>query len=189
MKAFIDYILQFGNLNQQQIDFILKRANELTLRKEEYFSEAGKIPRQVGFIVAGIFRVCFYNNKGEEITRYFMDENNMLVDLKSFEANIASSEYVQAVTDCQLLVFSKEDWMEIMDTIVGWDSIVNKIFKKAFIQKYERRGALVEQDATTRYLLFMEKFPGMANRVPLGYLASYLGITQSTLSRIRKSIR
>lgn len=188
MTAFIDYVLQFGNLNQQQIAYISKKVNELTLRKDEYFSEAGKIPRQVGFVVEGILRVCFYNNKGDEITRYFIDENNMLVDLKSFEANIASSEYVQAVTDCKLYVISKTDWDDILNTIVAWESIAGKIFRKALIQKYERKSSLLEQDATTRYLLFMEKFPGVANRIPLGYLASYLGITQSTLSRIRKSI-
>lgn len=189
MEVFINYLLQFGNLNPQQIEYISKKVNEITLAKDEYFSEAGKIPRQVGFVVEGIFRVCYYDNKGQEFTRYFIDENNFLVDLKSFEANIASAEYVQAVTDCRMYVISREDWIDIGHTVVEWDTIINKIFKKALIMKYERKTSLLEQDATTRYVLFMEKFPGLVNRVPLGQLASYLGITQSTLSRIRKSIR
>lgn len=189
MKKFIEYILQFGNLNQQQIDFILKKANEIELRKDEYFWEAGKLVTQVGFITHGILRICYYNNKGEEITRYFVDEKHLIVDWINYETNMAVSEYLQAATDCKLIVFSKQDWKEISDTIIGWDNIVQKINAKNHIEKFERRSPLVSQDATTRYTEFMEKYPTLANRVPLSYIASYLGITQSSLSRIRKNIR
>lgn len=189
MKELIEYILQFGNLNQQQIDLISKKATELDLSKEEYFSEAGKIATQVGFIVDGIMRVCYYDNKGEEITKYFIDENNLVVDLESFDNAICASAYVQAVTSCKLIVFSKADWEELLNTIVGWDTIVHKIISKALIQKVARRSPLVSEDATTRYLSFMKMFPNVINRIPLSYLASYLGITQSSLSRIRKNIR
>jgi len=189
MKELVEYILQFGNLNQQQIELISKKATELELRKDEYFSEAGKIAVQVGFILDGIMRVCYYDNKGEEITKYFIEENNLVVDLESFENSICSSAYVQAVTDCKLVVFSKPDWEELLQTIVGWDAIVHKIISRALIQKVARRSPLVSEDATTRYLSFMEKYPKVINRIPLSYLASYLGITQSSLSRIRKNIR
>lgn len=189
MEELIKYILQFGDINQQQINLISKKVTELQLRKGDYFSEAGKIPRQVGFILEGVFRVCYYNNKGEEITKYFIDENHLIVDYQHFEAKIIASDYVQAVTDCKLLVFSKEDWEDLSKTILVWDAIVNKIVRKALTEKLERRSPLVEQDATTRYLSFLDKFPNLANRIPLSYLASYLGITQSSLSRIRKNIR
>jgi len=189
VEALINYLLQFGNLNNQQIDFISSKSTELVLRKEDYFSEAGKIAKQVGFILDGILRVCYYNNKGEEITNYFIDENNFVVDLDSFDNNIPSSGYVQSITDCKLIVFPKQNWKEIANTIVGWESIVNKIVKKSLIQKIERRSPLVSEDATTRYLAFIEKYPQLVNRIPLSYLASYLGVTQSSLSRIRKNIR
>ena len=189
MKELVEYILQFGNLNQQQIDLISKKAREIEFNKDEYFSEAGKIPTQVGFILEGIMRVCYYNNKGEEITKYFIDENNLVVDLESFNNSVCSSAYVQAATDCKLIVFSKPDWEELLNTIVGWDTIVHKIIARALMQKVDRRSPLVSEDATTRYLSFIEKFPKVVNRIPLSYLASYLGITQSSLSRIRKNIR
>lgn len=189
MDALIQYLLQFGNLNSRQIDFITSRATELQIQKDDYFSEAGKIAKQVGFILEGILRVCYYNNKGEDVTSYFIDENNFVVDLDSFDNKIPSSGYVHAVIDCKLIVFSVQDWEEINNTIVGWESIVNKIVKKSLIQKIERRSPLVSEDATTRYIAFMEKYPTVCNRIPLSYLASYLGITQSSLSRIRKNIR
>src|SRR5882672_3727710 len=119
MEEFIAFILQFGNLNQQQIELISKRAVGLNLLKDEYFSEAGSIPRRVGFLVEGVMRVCFYSNKGEEITRYFIEENNLVVDINGFENKVPSSAYVQAVTDCKLIVFSQSDWGELMETIVG----------------------------------------------------------------------
>ncbi len=78
MKELIDYILQFGNLNKQQIAFVESKMSEVELQKDEYFSQAGKIPRQVGFIVEGVLRGCYYNNKGEEITRCFMSENSLV---------------------------------------------------------------------------------------------------------------
>jgi len=189
MEALIAYILQFGNLNPQQVALVEQSVVEVSLRKDEYFSEAGKIPRQVGFVLEGIFRFCYYNNKGEEITNYLIDENNFITDYLNFEAHVASSEYIQAVTNCRMLVFSRQKWNELNHTIIGWDKIVNKIVQKCLIQKIESRSPMVAEDATTRYLSFLEKFPQLANRVPLAYIASYLGITQQSLSRIRKNIR
>lgn len=189
MKEFIDYILQFGDLNRQQIDLITSKATRLNLRKDEYFSEAGKIPKQVGFILKGVVRFCYYNNKGQEITHHFVDENNFVSDQQKFEAQMIASDYIEAVTDCELLVFSKKDWDEIGNTIVGWDAITGLIVKNCLLKTIERRSPLVSEDATTRYLTFMEKFPLLVNRIPLSYIASYLGITQQSLSRIRKSIR
>lgn len=189
MEAFINYVLQFGNLNQQQTDLIMSRATDRELRKDAYFSEAGKISRQVGFLLEGVTRVCYYNNKGEEITKYFIEENNLVVDIESFDNEICSSAYVQAVTDCKFICFHKKDWQELLQTIIGWDTIVHRMIAKALIQKVERRSPLVTEDATERYLKFLEIFPNVVNRVPLSYIASYLGITQSSLSRIRKNIQ
>lgn len=187
MEKLIEYILQFGNLNKQQIDLIISKVKEIELRKDDYFSEAGKIPRQVGFVVEGVVRGCYYNNKGEEITRCFMSENSLVVDYVNFEANTASSEYIQASTDCKIIVFSKQDWEELSHTIVGWDNIKNKMVQNCFYQK-SRKSPVISQDATTRYLDFLENYPTLTNRVALSNIASYLGVTQQSLSRIRKNI-
>lgn len=178
MEAFINYILQFGNLNTRQTDFILSKAKSLELRKDEYFSEAGKIPRHVGFIREGVVRFCYYNNKGEEITHSFIDENNFVSDQQRFEAQVVASEYIQAVTLCKFLAFSRKDWDDIGNTIVGWKDIEHLVLKNCLLKTIERRSPLVSEDATTRYLSFIEHFPGLVNRVPLSYVASYLGITQ-----------
>lgn len=119
MKEFIDYILQFGNLNQQQIELISKKANELELHKDEYYWEAGKAVKQIGFITDGVLRVYYYTNKGEENTRYFVDENHLILDGTISEANYIPSEYLQAVTDCKLVVFSKKDGKRFQTSLLA----------------------------------------------------------------------
>jgi CRP-like cAMP-binding protein len=188
MENLISYLLQFGRLNQLQIDLIKSKAREVHLKKEDYFSEAGKIARHVAFVQEGILRVCYYNNKGEDITRYFIDENNFAVDLNSFTAKIPSSEYIQAITACKLIVFSADALQELSLTILAWEGIINQIIAKSLIEKVNRISPMLAEDARTRYLSFLTKFPHLANRVPLSFLASYLGVTQSSLSRIRRSI-
>ena len=189
MKALTDYILKFGNLNKEQTDFIASQATRFTLPKGQYFSEAGKIPRQAAFILDGIFRLSSYNGKGEEITSYFIHENQFVIDYENFEARLPSADNLQAVTECELLVFSRKDWDKILNTIVEWDKIAEKMYRKRLIETIEKRSPLVSEDATTRYLLFLKKFPALANRVPLAYIASYLGITQQSFSRIRRNIQ
>lgn len=187
MEEFIEHILQFGNLNQQQINLISKKGQELELQKDEYFSEAGKIPKQIGFIIQGVTRGCYYNKEGEEITRCFIGENSLMVDYINFEANTSSSEYLQACTDCKLLVFSKENWKALSHSIVGWDHIKGKMVHSCMYHK-SRQSPVISQDATTRYLEFMKNHPSLIDRVPLAYIASYLGVRQQSLSRIRKNI-
>jgi len=188
MESMINLILQFGDLNKQQIEFLLSKVEVLELKKQEYLSEAGKVPRYVGFVLEGVFRFCYYNNRSEEITNYFVDEGNFVVDNEKFESQIAASEYVQAVTDCKVIVFNKKDWDELSSTIVGWEMMKAKMVKKCLSLAMERRSPLISEDATTRYLSFIKAFPNLITRIPLSYVASYLGVTQQSLSRIRRSI-
>jgi CRP-like cAMP-binding protein len=189
MDEFFAYLLQFGSLNLRQLDLIASKATALSLHKDEYLIEAGQVGRRVGFVLEGVLRICYYNNQGAEITRNFIDEMHLATDLRGLEYGIASPEYVQAVTDCRLLVFSKHDWDELAQTIGGWTDIVHKMTSKHLREKLARISPMVTQDATTRYLEFIENNPQLANRIPLSYLASFLGMTQSSLSRIRKNIR
>lgn len=188
MGKFMDYVLQFGNLNQQQIDLVKSKEKEIELRKDQLYWEAGKAVKQVGFLISGVIRVFYYNNKGEEITRYFIDENHLILSGNPVDEIFTPSEYLSAVTDCKLIVFSTADWKEISQTIIVWDKIIQKIVAKYHSEKVARRSELVSQDGTERYLDFIQKFPALVNRVPLSYIASYLGITPSSLSRIRKNV-
>ena len=65
MDEFLAYLLQFSSLNQQQLDLISGKATTLSLRKDAYWLEAGQVPRQVGFVLEGVIRICYYDNKGD----------------------------------------------------------------------------------------------------------------------------
>lgn len=188
MEALINYLLRFGDLNKQQIDLIKSKFELKKIRKDAYYHEAGKIPKEVIFITTGIMRICYYNNKGEEVTKYFMDENQLVTDILNYNTGTPSSEYMQAITDCEYLAISKNSMDELSKTIIGWDAIIAKVVALGMSQKVTKISTMMAEDATERYMNFFERFPTLANRIPLAYLASYLGITQSSLSRIRKNI-
>lgn len=184
----IDYLLQFGQLNQHQIDLIKSKALLKSIEKDAYYQEAGKIPKEVIFLIKGIMRVCYYNKNGDEITKYFLDEGHFIADIHNFNQGTPSTEYLQAITDCEYVVLSKRSLEELSLTIIGWDAIISKVTAKGLADKINRISPMMAEDAKERYQNFLRDFPTMANRIPLSYLASYLGITQSSLSRIRRGV-
>lgn len=189
MERFIEFVLQFGYLTPEQVELVRTKGSEIRLHKDDHFWEAGKAVNQVGFLADGVLRVFYYNKPGEEITRYFITENHLILPGAGNEKPYFATEYLSAVTPCTLVVFSPKDWDCLAEHIAGWNTVVQKITAAHHLEKIERRSELVSQTATERYLDFIRKFPTLINRVPLSFIASYLGITQSSLSRIRKNIR
>jgi CRP-like cAMP-binding protein len=189
MEQLINYLMLFGNLNRQQIEFIESKAVFKEIKKDEYYHQAGKIPREIIFLLEGIMRISYYNNKGEDITKYFMEDKKFIADINNYNQNTPSTEYVQAITDCRYIAFSKTAMDELSMTIIGWDTIISKITAKGLADKINKISPMMAEDATERYLQFLDKFTNLVNKIPLTYLSSYLGITLSSLSRIRKNIR
>lgn len=189
MEKLIAYFLQFGNLTEDDISALINKFQVLHLQKEGYLSKAGKVPKQVGFIISGVIRMFNYNDQGDEVTTYFIDENRLVVDYARFESGAVAPDYLQAATDCTVLIIDKKDWDALFDLIPAWREIVNNAVKHAFQIHLERRTSLVTENAKDRYLSFLKQFPMLANRVSQTHIASYLGITRFSLSRIRKSIR
>lgn len=186
-EPFIHYLLQFGSLNSQQIELINASTTLKSYRTGDYFIQAGKTSTEIGFILSGIFRVCYYDSDGNEITRYFIDERNFIADLNSFNTGIPSTEYVQAVTDSEVLILTKPAMENLSKTIMIWDALMGKIIVKALAEKVAKVSLMIPQDASRRYAFFLENFPGLANRVPLQYIAAYIGVTKSSLSRLRSN--
>jgi len=188
MEALIRYLLQFGQLNDQQINLIQENAESVVLPKNEYFLEAGKTARNFAFLQEGVMAICYYNNKGEEVVNHFVNEDHFVVDLESFNYQTASMIYIKALTDCTLQVFRRKQWDELLATIIGLDSIVSKITTKTLLDKVNIIKPMLSIEAKDRYLNFLKDYPGLINRVPLVYVASFLGITPSSLSRIRNKM-
>ncbi|WP_443944778.1 Crp/Fnr family transcriptional regulator [Pedobacter sp. AW1-32] len=188
MKELINYLLQFGNLDEARLNLVQSKSLEVSLKKGAYFSEAGKISTELGYITDGVFRTCYYDKTGNSYTRYFVYEGRFIVDINSFLDGLPAAEYIEAVTDCTVLQFSKAEFTELSLAIPGWTDIFSKITSYVLENKMRASSNMLVQDAQTRYLHFLKHYPGLPNRVPLNMLASYLGITPTSLSRIRKNI-
>lgn len=188
MEELINSILRYGTLKSQDTELIKIKAQLKIIKKDDCFLETGKIARQVGFVTEGILRVCYYDKDGTDITRAFIPENHFALNVASFNHQTPSEVSFKAVSNCKLLVFSEKDLSDLSAAIPGWQEIMSKISTTALSNKLKITNNMLIQDAKTRYLEFMKIYPGLANQIPLSALASYLGIRQSSLSRIRKNI-
>lgn len=189
MSEFVTFLFQFGNLNEQQIELIASRSINLELKKGDFFWETGKASKHVGFVINGILRVYYDNDKGDDVTYYFVEENHWLSDWDNPDKNTTPVANLQAITPCSFIAFLKKDWNELLQSVAGLNNIIQKIIIKHKSEKLERRSLLITEDMTARYLSFLDQYPNLVNRIPLSYVASYLGMEQQSLSRVRKSIR
>ncbi|MAX78648.1 MAG: cyclic nucleotide-binding protein [Crocinitomicaceae bacterium] len=188
MESFIQYLKSFTPLYADQIDALTALLTLEKLQPNEYLLEVGMYCNKIAFIQQGVFRIYFYNNEGEEITRYFLAENQFVVDLNAFNNQVVSSEYIQSVTDSEVVILSRTAFDQMSTIIPEWDKVIKAITEKALMEKLFNRSNMVGQSAKSKYLDFLTTHPKLANRIPLGHLASYLGIKQQSLSRIRKEI-
>jgi CRP-like cAMP-binding protein len=188
MKELINSLLSYSALNEQDIEMIKSKAQLQIIKKGDCFLETGKVARQLGFVIEGVLRVCLYNDQGEDITRAFITENHFALNISSFNNKTPSEVAFQAISDCTLLILSEKDLIELAAVIPCWKDTFSKISAAALTNKLKISNNMLIQDAKTRYLEFLNHYPGLANRIPLSALASYLGIKQSSLSRIRRNL-
>ncbi|WP_372640583.1 Crp/Fnr family transcriptional regulator [Ancylomarina sp.] len=184
----IDYLKKFGDLSNNDISLISEHSVIKGFKMGDIFVEAGKNVNQVGFILSGVFRYFFYDKEGNEITSLFLSENDFVTNINSFNEYIPSSGTIIAETDCSVIIISREVWALYSENITNWNSIIQAITNKNLLAKTNFQRKLINQNAKTSYLDFLEKYPTIIQRVPLIHIASFLGITKFSLSRIRKQI-
>ncbi len=159
------------------------------LRKGRFFVRAGEHPRKIGFIVSGILRLYYLNDKGDEFTKAFCVENEMVAAYSALLLEEPSRLFIEALEDTSLLVASYESYKRISSGHICWN-IINQTMAEALIVKKEKReSALLMDDAAKRYQKFLEDYPGLEAKVRQYYIASYLGITPVSLSRIRSKLK
>lgn len=188
MKELFDYIRKFGVLSDKEEGLIADGVQEMTIQRGEVFVEAGKISQKIAFVKEGVFRSLYYNKQGDDFTRYFIYEGRFIGDFHGFADQIPANEYIEAVTDGTLLTLDFGFLKTIEKEIVIWPVLIAKLHAFVAENKLKVVSTMINLDAKSRYLHFLSHYPGLANRVPQAMLASYLGITPSSFSRIRKNI-
>ncbi|WP_109829303.1 Crp/Fnr family transcriptional regulator [Reichenbachiella versicolor] len=185
----VTFLQKFGTLTTDDISIISEHCNPKEYTQGDVFVEAGKNVNQVDFVLSGVFRYYFYDKEGNEITSFFMAENDFVTNVNSFFEYIPSSGTIAAETDCSTLVISRSSWELFSEQIPNWNMIMQAITNKTLLAKSVFQRKLINQDAKTSYLELLKQYPTIVQRVPLNHLASFLGITKFSLSRIRNQVQ
>lgn len=188
MEKLFNYIRKFGVLSDEEENRITAGIKEISIQKGKVFVEAGKVSQRIAFVKEGVFRSLYYNKQGDDFTRYFIYEGRFIGDFHGFVNQTPSNEYIEAITDGILLVIDYDHFKTIETEISIWPVLIAKLHAFVAENKLKVASTMLNLDAKSRYLHFLDHYPGLANRVPQAMLASYLGITPSSFSRIRKNI-
>ena len=154
----------------------------------DYVFHAGQVCREMFFTTDGIIMIHELNEHGNELVHYFLPKNHFLTILPSFYDNSISKESLIAACPAEALVISKTKLEDLCAKIPFLPGLIDRVIQQTLVEKIQTRNAYHFIDASSRYKLFLKKQPYIAQNVSLGYTASYLGITQQSLSRIRKNI-
>jgi CRP-like cAMP-binding protein len=160
----------------------------IAVKKNKYIVSEGKVCRMLAFIAEGVMRYCMHREEGEDVTCYFASENEFAGDPESFFAQRPSDKNVHALTDCVLVSISYDNMQKILKAFPAFAEILLLIDKKVMLGFLSQRDLFYNLDATSKYQQFIKHYPHILQRVPLSYIASFLGIKQQSLSRLRKQI-
>ncbi|GAA4443226.1 Crp/Fnr family transcriptional regulator [Ravibacter arvi] len=188
MEELLNYLKKFGNVSETEEQAIAASFKNTIIPKGEYFTEAGKTSNSIAFVRSGVFRTLYYNKSGDDFTRYFIYEGRFIGDLQAFTEQTPATEYTEAITDSEVWSISFSGFAALEKKVTVWPRLLAKLHGFSIESKLKTASMMLNLDAKARYLHFLQHYPGLANRVPQAMLASYLGVTPSSLSRIRKSI-
>lgn len=183
-----DYLQYFQILTDEEIENLIQFSSKRVLNKGDYFIRESETCKEVAFILSGTLRSFYITDKGEEITYCISFPNNLMTAYSSFITGQSTEENIQAITTVELLIFPKSKIDELELHNPNWVKLLKKIAELQYIELEKRLFNLQKNDATQRYIDLLKNQPEYIQKIPLQYLASYLGITQRHLSRIRKEI-
>jgi len=161
----------------------------LTLNTGDFLIRAGEIPCQIGFVVSGILRLYYVNSTGSEFIKSFCAENHFVTAYSSLILKQPAQFFIEALEASLLLVVDYNQYTKLCAENSSWQTINHKLVEALFIKKEKREAELLLDDAATRYQKFLTEYPDLENRVKQYHIASYLGISPVSLSRIRKTLQ
>lgn len=188
-EAFYEYINRFIHLSEDETKALDNIITSKRIHKKEHFVEINKVCSKALFIDKGYFRFFHIDSNGNEITSDFYFAPNFITSYTSFITGEPSFVYVQAMIDMEVLEFQKNDLYELYLRYPNIERLGRLIAESVAITSEKHLFLLLNQTAEVRYKKLLERNPEYVNTIPLQYIASYLGITKETLSRMRKSIR
>lgn len=187
----LDYINQHATtpLTSAEEALIVATFQPKKLRKKQYFLEEGNVCKYVGFIVKGAMRQYSVDDKGVEHIVYLFIENYWASDRESAVMLTPSRYYIDAWEDTELLVATVADMRDLIEKMPSFGQMTRLMDQRSFIASQRRLNSTISNTAEKRYEEFADNHPQFIQRFPQHLIASFLGITKETLSRIRKQAK
>lgn len=183
LKTSIDKVYPLGNECWSEIEpFIYIKE----LDKNEYFSKEGQFTKDLGLISNGILRIFYLNDKGEEWNKFFLQKNDFVAAGISPERKSITN--IQALSKTIILCIPYAELIKISTRHKEINSFIQKLAFEYLELKQAREIRLLSEEAMSNYLLFRNTFPDLENKIQHYHIASYLGITPTQLSRLRKKM-
>lgn len=175
-------------LKDSEISNGLNYFEQKSFEKGDILIEAGKICNWMAFVNSGVLRNFYISSKDEEVTYCLTFPNKVISAFSSFMTQRVTFENIHALTNVELLVIRHKKYYELMNSSENWLKFSRFIAEQSYIEMENRLLALQMESAKKRYEDLLKFNPDYLQIVPLKHLASYLGITQRHLSRLRKEI-
>ncbi|MCX2479857.1 sulfatase-like hydrolase/transferase [Pedobacter sp. MC2016-15] len=185
-ESFAKYLVDKGSLSPTELELVRSVSVPKRVRKSQYWLEEGTLSNAIGFVVKGCFRQFRVGQDQQEHIMRFAIENWWIADFTSFDTGKPASSYIEALEDSELLVITKENFNHLIDTIPSFKVMIDNLETRNFEAHQNRIFSNISETADMRYDNFVKKYPTLYNRIPLYMIASFLGLTRETLSRVRK---
>ncbi len=163
--------------------------NTCRVNEHDYFLMQGDRPSRLAFISSGIFRIFCTTEAGDEKILAFRTQGQFIAAYTPFIENRPAWYAIQALEPGQLFYLGLKDFNRLSSGHPCWERLTKEYIIQLLIEKENRERAFLTEDATTRYLNFKARFPDVDSRIHNFHVASYLGISPVTLSRIRGELK
>lgn len=183
-----NYIKEKADINQEEFNRFSNCFKVKNLKKYETVLRAGEICSRVYFVNHGCLRFFHLNEDGKELTRYFAFEDKFGTDLTSLITNEPSRENIQSIEKSEVLYIDKKDFYELVKTEPSINLIYRDILEMAYITSVKRIYNFQGEETLKRLKWLMSYQPRILSRLSNKMIASYLGVTPYTLSRLKSKL-
>jgi CRP-like cAMP-binding protein len=184
MTSIFQYFKKFNPLSTEAENAISEISNIITISKNKELQPIGHTCKTIYFINKGVARIYYFKD-GTDITESFSFENNIIARVESLFTGNPSRKAIQVLDDAEIVAIDAQQLFKRYDTFPEIERLFRKIFEAAYVETVNRIEGMQFHSAEERYNALISEAPNVLKRVPLKYVASYLGITQVSLSRIR----
>ncbi len=159
-----------------------------TLKRRQFLLHEGEVGRFLAYVIKGCFREYTIDHKGEEHILQFAIDDWWISDLESFLSGSASKVNIDAVHETEALILEKSARDSLLEAVPKMERFFRLLLEANYVASRHRINEALTASAEERYLTFLKTYPALVEQVPLNQIASYLGITPQSLSRIRKDL-